>query len=128
MRKATLFIAAALTAAVAFSAPTTVTAKEQGTEADNAKMNKEHKTSDTAEKQKETKTDREITRKIRRAVVKDKSLSVKAHNVKIITKDGMVTLKGPVKTDEEKQAVQKAAEAVAGKEKVTNELTVAPPK
>ena len=129
MRKVTLFVATALTAAVAFSAPTTVTAKEdQGTKADNSKMNKEHKTEPTAEQQKETKSDRETTRQIRRAVVKDKSLSVKAHNVKIITKDGKVTLKGPVKTEKEKVAVQKAAEKVAGKENVTNDLEVAPPK
>ncbi|HBA89952.1 MAG TPA: phospholipid-binding protein [Geobacter sp.] len=129
MRKVTLCVATALTAAVAFSAPTTVTAKEdQGTKADNAKMNKEQKTEETAEQQKETKSDREITRKIRRMVVKDKSLSMKAHNVKIITKDGKVTLKGPVKTDKEKEAVQKAARKVAGKDNVTNELEVAPPK
>ena len=91
-------------------------------------MNKEEGKGTTAEQQKETKSDLEITRKIRRAVVKDKSLSVRAHNVKIITENGKVTLKGPVKTDKEKKAVEKAAKRVAGKGNVTNELQVAPPK
>lgn len=114
MKKLTLLLAIALSAAVAFSAPTIVTAEENtAIKADDAKKNK---------------PDREITRQIRRAVVKDKSLSVKAHNVKIDTKDGQVTLKGPVKTEEEKAAIEKAAARVAGKGKVTNELEVAPPK
>jgi len=129
MRKMTLFIATALSAAVMFSGPNPATAKEeQAPKADNSKMNKEEGKGTTAEQQKETKSDLEITRKIRRAVVKDKSLSVRAHNVKIITENGKVTLKGPVKTDKEKKAVEKAAKRVAGKGNVTNELQVAPPK
>jgi len=97
-------------------------------EADNAKKNKEESKEATAGQQKETESDREITRKIRRAVMKDKSLSMKAHNVKIITRDGKVTLKGPVKTDKEKAAIQKTAAGVVGKGKISNELEVAPPK
>ncbi len=129
MKKVTLLYAVALSAAVVFSAPPTVTADQNlPTEADNTKKNKEENKEATAEQQKETDSDREITRKIRRAVVKDKSLSMKAHNVKIITRDGKVTLKGPVKTDKEKAAIERAAAGVAGKGKVTNELEVAPPK
>ena len=48
-----------------------------------------------------------LTRKIRRAVVKDSSLSMMAHNVKIISSNGNVTLRGPVKTEQEKSVIAK---------------------
>jgi hyperosmotically inducible periplasmic protein len=64
-----------------------------------------------------------ITRNIRRAVVKDKSLSTSAHNVTIITKDGKVTLKGRVKSDAEKQTVETTAASVAGATNVDDQLT-----
>jgi osmotically-inducible protein OsmY len=68
-------------------------------------------------------SDLTITRNIRRAVIKDKSLSMAAHNVTIITKDGKVTLKGKVKSDAEKQAVESAATNVAGAGNVDDQLT-----
>jgi len=71
------------------------------------------------------KADRELTQKIRKAVVADKSLSTTAHNVKIISQDGTVTLKGNVKSDEEKKAIEDKATEIAGAGKVTSELTVA---
>ncbi len=59
------------------------------------------------------------------ALVKDKSLSTYAHNVKIIVQDGIVTLKGPVRSEEEKRAVEeKAAEAAGGADKIKSELEV----
>lgn len=133
MRKASLLIVTALTAAVAFSVPATAKEKkegsEQGTKADNAEKNKEYKSSGSAEQQSGAQSDREITRRIRRAIVKDKSLSVKAHNVKIITRNGEVTLRGPVNSEEEKTTVEKAAkEAMGTKGKITNDLKVAEPK
>jgi hyperosmotically inducible protein len=64
-----------------------------------------------------------ITRNIRRAVIKDKSLSTAAHNVTIITKDGKVTLKGRVKSDTEKQTVETTATNVAGAGNVDDLLT-----
>lgn len=68
----------------------------------------------TADDQKGSRTDTEITRQIRRAVVADKGLSMYAHNVKIITKGGNVTLRGPVRSEQEKQTVEaKAAEIAA---------------
>jgi hyperosmotically inducible protein len=72
------------------------------------------------------KADRDLTQQIRKAIVSDKSLSTQAHNVKILTKDGMVTLKGQVKSDEERKAVEDKAATVAGTGKVTNDLTVGP--
>jgi osmotically-inducible protein OsmY len=70
------------------------------------------------------KTDRTLTQKIRKAIVSDKSLSVPAHNVTIVSQDGMVTLRGTVKSDDEKKAVEDKATEIAGQGKVTSELTV----
>jgi hyperosmotically inducible periplasmic protein len=90
---------------------------------DNSARNKNHTT--TADQQPENKSDLEITRDIREAIVADKSLSTYAHNVKIITQNGAVTLRGPVHSVEEKHTVaSKAADVVGGPNKVTNQLTV----
>ena len=127
MKKMSMMLAVCLSAAVALSAPVRIHAAQQSTsKADNTQKNAEKGA--TAEQQKENKTDREITREIRRSVVKDKTLSIKAHNVKIITKDGHVTLRGPVKSEEEKKTVEKAAVEVVGKGKVTNDIEVPPAK
>src|SRR5581483_14142 len=103
---------------------------QQQVPADNTKVNQRDRSQDepTADQQKENSNDRELTRQIRRMIVKDKSLSTDAHNVKIITQNGSVTLKGPVKSDEEKQAIEAKATQIAGPGKVNNELQVAPSK
>jgi osmotically-inducible protein OsmY len=59
-------------------------------------------------------------------LVKDKSLSTYGHNVKVITQNGQVTLKGPVRSDDEKKTIEAMATEVAGENKVTNELNVKP--
>ena len=91
---------------------------------DNSGTNKVQNQSQTADQQKEKTSDREMTAKIRRAVVADKSLSMYAHNVKIIVIGGSVTLKGPVHSEEEKQSIAAKASQIAGQDKVTNQLTV----
>jgi hyperosmotically inducible protein len=98
--------------------------------ADNTKINQRDRSQNepTADQQKENSTDRQLAAQIRRALVKDKSLSSTAHNVKIIAQDGAVTLKGPVKSDEEKQAIEAKAAEIAGAGKVNSELQVAPGK
>lgn len=79
----------------------------------------------TAQDQGHNKNDVTITRKIRRELTKDKSLSIYGRNVKVITQDGIVTLKGEVRSEEEKTSIANHAAAVAGgTDKVTNELTV----
>jgi hypothetical protein len=70
--------------------------------------------------------DRQTTQSIRKAVTADETLSFYAKNVKIITRDGLVTLRGPVKTAEEKRNIEAKAAAVAGATNVNNELTVEP--
>jgi hyperosmotically inducible periplasmic protein len=93
------------------------------TSPDDSANNKTHMT--TADQQSESTSDRLLTQKIRKSIIADKSLSMYGHNVKIITKDGAVTLKGPVHTDEEKQNIGSlAAQAAGGPDKVTNQLTV----
>jgi hyperosmotically inducible protein len=79
----------------------------------------------TAGDQSNSKDDLKLTAEIRRAIVKDKSLSMMAHNVKIISMNGAVTLRGPVKSDEEKSTIASKAQAIAGADKVDNQLEVA---
>lgn len=74
--------------------------------------------------QSSTKADMEVTRRIREAVVADKSLSTNAHNVKIITIDGTVTLRGPVESETERSKIVATAQQLAGKNKVDNKLEV----
>ena len=91
---------------------------------DNSKQNETQNQNGTADNQPNAKSDLQTTAKIRRAIVADKNLSSYAHNVKILTSNGAVTLKGPVKSDEEKQQVASDAASVVSPGKVTNELTV----
>ena len=67
-----------------------------------------------------------LTKRIRGDLVADDSLSLKAHNVKIISIDGVVTLRGPVASEAEKDRIAMVAEKVAGSGKVRNQLEVAP--
>ncbi|MGC1342086.1 MAG: BON domain-containing protein [Candidatus Binataceae bacterium] len=78
----------------------------------------------SAAQQSNSQTDVALTREIRRAVVKDQSLSMLAHNVKIVSVNGSVTLLGPVKTEAEKDAIASKAQAIAGADKVHNQLEV----
>jgi len=82
------------------------------------------KTNPTADKAKDNKSDRELMQKIRKAIVDDKSLSTSAHNAKVIARNGRITLKGPVRSAEEKTAIVSKATEIAGAGNVTDELTV----
>jgi len=94
---------------------------------DNTKNNKDQ-TGPTADQQKMNPADRAITQKIRKAIHEDKRLSAYAHNIKIVTQNGKVTLRGPVRSEEEKTSLEAKAVSVAGQENVTNQLEVAPSK
>ena len=95
---------------------------------DNTKMNQRDRNPNepTADQQQNNRSDQDITQQIRKAIEADKNFSTYAHNVKIITQNGQVTLKGPVRSEEEKRAVEAKAAQVAGDGKVTSELTVKP--
>jgi hyperosmotically inducible periplasmic protein len=96
---------------------------------DNTKTNTRDRaaTAKTADQQSNSKADLDLTQKIRSAIVADKALSTYAHNVKVITRDGHVTLKGPVQTVEEKTAIAAKAAEIAGTGKVTNQTSVMSP-
>ena len=96
---------------------------------DNSAVNKrDRKTgATTADQQKMNAADRDLTAKIRRSVMADKSLSTYAKNVKIVSQDGTVTLKGPVRSDEEvKSIVSKAVGITNNAAKVINQMSVEP--
>ena len=94
---------------------------------DNTRSNKgdADKGAVTADQQKMNASDRALTQNIRKAVMADKSLSTYAHNVKIVSQNGMVTLKGPVRSDDEKKSiVGKAVAAAGGPDKVSDQMSV----
>lgn len=95
---------------------------------DNTKMNQQDRQPDqvTADQQKNNATDLELTKKIRQSFVHDKSLSTYAHNVKIISEGGKVTLKGPVRSEDEKNALTSKATEIAGAGNVTDQMNVVP--
>jgi hyperosmotically inducible periplasmic protein len=132
VRQHSFFKIAALTGMTAAGlVVTSITAAAQNPpQPDNTKVNKQDRAAGaaTADQQKENRGDRDLTQQIRKAVVEDKSLSSYAHNVKIIAQNGTVTLKGPVRSDEEKKTIVTKAEEVAGAGKVTDQLTVKPGK
>jgi hyperosmotically inducible protein len=94
---------------------------------DNTKQNKDQ-TNPTADQQKMNPVDRALTQKIRKAIHEDTTLSTYAHNIKIISQDGKVTLRGPVRSGDEKNNIEAKAVAVAGQGNVTDQLEIAPPK
>jgi len=97
---------------------------EQTPAPDNTKVNKTK--TPTADKASNAAGDRELMQKIRKSLMDDKSLSTYAHNVKIVAKDGKVTLTGPVRSDEEKATVERLAGDAAGAGNVDSKITVKP--
>jgi hyperosmotically inducible periplasmic protein len=96
-------------------------------EPDNTKTNKQDREAGapTADQQKNNVADRDLSKKIRQSIMSDKSLSTYAHNVKVISQNGLVTLKGPVRSEDEKSAIEaKAMEVVGDKTKISNQMSV----
>jgi len=124
MRPLIIFMAALGLSVVAQQAP------PAGTRPDNTKVNQRDRTESavTADKQGNSKADVDRTAAIRKAITDQKSLSTTAHNAKVVTLDGRVTLRGPVRDQSEKDMIGKLAADVAGVQNVQNELEVAPKK
>ncbi|SRR5260221_14684449 len=99
-------------------------------QSDNTKKNRGDASKDatTADQERMNPGDHVISQKIRAVLMKDKSLSTYAHNVKIIAQDGKVTLKGPVRTPSEETTMEEKAAAIAGKNNVTSQIEITPPK
>lgn len=120
-----------LTGSLLLACAAFVVAQDQPTQSpatDNTKINQRDRNPNepTADQQQNNRSDRDLTQQIRKAIQGDKDFSSYAHNVKVITQNGQVTLKGPVRSEEEKRAVESKAAEVAGEGKVTSELTVKP--
>ncbi len=79
----------------------------------------------TAGDQSESEADRTISQNIRKAITSDDSVSTNGKNVKIITVDGVVTLRGPVKSETEKTNIAAKAQQIAGVKNVENQLEIA---
>ena len=94
--------------------------------ADNSKTNQRDRQTGaaTADQQAENKADRELAAKIRKSITDDKNMSTYAHNVKVIARNGTVLLKGPVRSAEEKSAIESKAAEIAGAANVKDELMV----
>ena len=101
----------------------------EGSALENTEINVRDKanTTLTPEDQKETESDIKITADIRQAIIKNKSLSVNAQNVKIITRNGVVTLRGPVESKKESKKIKKIAKHTPGVLKVNNQLEIKAP-
>ena len=98
---------------------------QQAPAPDNTKANAQAD-QNTADKQSNAASDRALTQQVRKAIMQDKSMSTYAHNVKVVTQNGQVTLSGPVRTDEEKQAIAQKAAEIAGQGRIVDQISVAP--
>lgn len=99
------------------------------TQPDNTKVNQRDRASGepTADQQKMDSSDRKLSASIRKSIMDDKSLSTYAHNIKIVSQNGTVTLKGPVRSEEERKAIVSKATAVVGSaSQIHDELSVKP--
>lgn len=102
--------------------------EQNPTAPDNTRVNKGDRNANapTADRQQNARPDRDTTKQIRDAINADKALSTYAHNVKVITQNGQVTLRGPVRSEEEKRAIESKAGEIAGEGNVVSDLTVKP--
>lgn len=119
-------VASLVTAAVLLALPGSYSYGQQA-QPDNTKVNKRDRkaTEPTADQAKETAADRTIMQNIRKAIMADEAMSTYAKNVKVISENGKVTLKGPVRSEEERKNIEAKAVEVAGSGNVVNKITVA---
>lgn len=104
----------------------TTIAADQKVEADNTAKNQRDRSghTKTSGDQSNTSADLQITQAVRRGLMKDNNISSNAKNIKIITANGQVTLRGPVDTAQEKTKVEQIAKSAATKARIVNQLEV----
>ena len=130
MKKITLLLPISLLVLGGYACNSQPAAKAQTQAAKTSPDNTERNVQDrsgatlTPGDQSESKADLDLTQRIRQAVVADDSLSTNAHNVKIITSNGVVTLRGPVNSTKEKANIDAKAQQIAGATKVNNQLEI----
>lgn len=122
----TLALALAITTDVYAQQQASSSAAATSAPADNSGMNARDRSSQTTTPfdQPNDKADIKLAAAVRRAIVKDKSLSMSAHNVKLVAAGGVVTLRGPVDSAAEKARVEAVVQGVAGVSRVDNQLDV----
>lgn len=122
----TLALALAMTTDVYAQQHAASSAAAMSVPADNSGVNERDRSSQatTPFDQPNDEADIKLAAAVRRAIVKDKSLSMSAHNVKLVAAGGVVTLRGPVDSDAEKASVEAAVQGVAGVSRVDNQLDV----
>src|SRR3954470_11016988 len=126
----TLFVVAGLlqcTVPVAYAQKSDSSADRQTQKApDNTRANKGDRGSaqPTAQDQSNAKSDVNLAAAVRKAITQDKSLSTYAHNVKVVVRDGAVTLRGPVRSGDEKTKVAELARQTAGSEKIDDQMSI----
>lgn len=100
--------------------------QDNAAKVDNTRVNARDRdgAASTPQKQTNAKADRELLAAVRKSVVNDKSLSVSAHNVKMLVADGAVTLRGPVASADEKSKVETLVKQVGGVSSVDNQLDI----
>ena len=120
MRRTSLILACLCAACLA------ATAADEKTKPDNTAMNQRDRSgeTETSGDQSNSSADLKITQAIRKALMKDSELSATAKNIKIITNNGQVTLRGPVNTAQEKSKIDRLAKSAAGGAKIDNQLDV----
>lgn len=133
MKTKKVMIAAAIAALMPFGVPRVMAVDfgihriaDETPDADNTERNVRDRDDKmkTPMDQSESEGDRTITQNIRKSIVDNDGLSMNAKNVKVITVDGTVTLRGPVKSDAEKQTIASVAQKTPGVKKVENLLEV----
>src|SRR5216110_643309 len=104
----------------------TAVAADEKTKADNTALNQRDRSGETKTSgdQSNSSADLKTTQAIRQALMKDSELSTAAKNIKVITANGHVTLRGPVKTAQEKSKIDQLAKSAAGGAQVDNQLDV----
>jgi osmotically-inducible protein OsmY len=103
-----------------------VVAADEKTNPDNTAINKRDRSGETntSGDQSNSSADLKTTQAVRQALMKDDELSMTAKNIKVITANGQVTLRGPVKTAQEKAKIDKVAKSAAGGAQIVDELDV----
>ena len=109
------------------SKPSVDRGPDEATRRDNTAVNaRDNEANKTPLDQGNNETDISVTADIRKSITNHSGMSVNARNVKIITQDGKVTLRGPVNSQEEKDAIDKYAKDRAGEDKVDNQIEIVP--
>lgn len=126
MRLTNIIKRTALVLAAVTAVSMTAAAADEKTDADNTAINKRDRSGETntSGDQSNSSADLKVTQDIRRALMKDDELSMTAKNIKIVTAGGQVTLRGPVKTAQEKTKIAQIAKTAAGGAQIVDQLDV----